>query len=754
MRLIGEKGSPRRKALGYVVIVGGSVVGLLMFASFMAGSRGPATGRYLKQRPQQESVAHDTYEIEIQAKEESPPEPEPEPEPQPAAALEIEAGGGGGTIERVAMKRRGFGRKRNAREVVAKKTIAGAFMNDSAATKLFAEGGEGERPKPRALRLAKPESPGPSRPHGSTAKRKTGKLTSKAAERQRAPSKMPLAKADNGQKAEKEKKKQADKDGAAGPDGRFGDAASDGLAEQENGEFDGDDVGGDDEQDDDDGDDGEEQDRRPTVFIPRMCYVENTYLGGNAAYRERLRKLDAAFPASDRAWQRARATVPDLDAPTTAGLALSATLSRRSLSTPGRAFLQIGLRGSARYGWRRPPLDIAVVIDPSAALADRTGLTDAIIHLVRTLGAQDRVAVIVADSKVPQIIQPAATARELRFSLLRTLKAHKFGLTAGSQQTNALATAMRTAAKTLSDLAATAHRIPGSQVVVVLTDGRQHAPPTTAEQAAHELTLQGAVTSIIGLGGVNTIDTGWWRIANVGHGSFRTALAGHAAAAIDAELDSLTRVVARLIRVNIRLGKHAHAVRVIGAKVLGQEQVKRVKAREKVIDAKLAATMGVKADRGDDDDGIQTVIPYFLGGDAHTILVELWLDEPGHVADVTLRYKDLVTLGNATAQAAVDVPRFARPETAQHQRVVRRVHDAELAVALQNAAKSARQGNASEAQRIIGAITRGDLSPNARALAADAMRFTQRWTPQRSGDTADALLVARERLLGDTGHGR
>jgi len=511
----------------------------------------------------------------------------------------------------------------------------------------------------------------------------------------------------------------------------------------------------DDEQEDEEDDDEEPEDpafQRPERFLPRMCYVSNTYLGGNAAYLERLRRLDAAFSPGDRVYRRARASVPDLEPPATAGMALSATLSRRSLSQPGRAFLQIGLRGSTRYGWRRPPLDIAVVIDPSAMRIDRKGVIAAVRHLSRRLGGQDRMLVVGAQTDAPIIVQPAGSARELRFSVQRRLD--KWQPAHGPMK---LGNAMDKAAFALDELAANAHRVPGSQVTLVLVNGAQSDRWSRARKAAHRLTLQGAVTSVLAFGAtrkedIRRKDVGWWRVANAGHGSFRLAARGKAERAVDAELQSLTRVVARLLRVNIRLGKHAHAVRVIGAKVLGQQQVKRVKAREKVIDKKIAATMGVKADRGDDDDGIQTVIPYFLGGDSHTILVELWLDEPGAVADVTLRYKDLVTLGNATSRVAVSVPRIARPETAVHRRIRASSDDLHAVDIMRQSSTQARAGDIPGAARTL------------RTAAATARLRRQRdllnglaslvGKAPNGHAAADALDVARERQLGEAGHVR
>jgi len=50
---------------------------------------------------------------------------------------------------------------------------------------------------------------------------------------------------------------------------------------------------------------------------------------------------------------------------------------------------------------------------------------------------------------------------------------------------------------------------------------------------------------------------------------------------LDQELDALSKVVARLLRVNVRMASGVKAIRVIGSRVLDPDEVRRLKAREK-----------------------------------------------------------------------------------------------------------------------------------------------------------------------------
>ncbi len=127
---------------------GGVVVQALLFQSH--------TGQYLKKAEEEKHISQ-IYEVLVEEKEEvKEPEPEPEPEPedvQPIKAEEPEKEEAPAKAEPVKKEKpESTGktvdpeeRKRHAREVVSKKTIAGAFMNaGGAATKMFADGDDGE----------------------------------------------------------------------------------------------------------------------------------------------------------------------------------------------------------------------------------------------------------------------------------------------------------------------------------------------------------------------------------------------------------------------------------------------------------------------------------------------------------------------------------------------------------------------------------------------------------------------------------
>ena len=448
---------------------------------------------------------------------------------------------------------------------------------------------------------------------------------------------------------------------------------------------------------------------KPSETLPRMFYFENTYLGRTAAFQERLRRLDGVL-SDPQAYVHTALDPQRLDPPTDAGLSVTTALDRAHPTEPGRVFLQVALQGSQRYGWRRPPLDLAVVLDPNAmahASAETRRMLD---QLLTRLGPQDRLGVVLATDP-PRVLVDVQDLRDAR-DALRSLDGSV--LTGGVQ----IAGAMRLAGQRLAAISEGQARVPGSQTLLVLTNGR--AQPGPAAEVAHALTVQGAVTSVIDL----SDRWDWWSVANAGHGQLYSEI--DVAEAVDAELDRASKVVARLLRVNIKLAAGVRAVRVLGSRMLEDEEVKAVKAREEATDLQISKTMGVKADRGDDDDGIQTVIPFFYGGDAHVILVELWIDQPRRgkpVAEVSLRYKDMVALGNATARSHATLDSISGETTPAELMVRRNVRGFELAEALGKASSMVARGETDAARRLLDdaiAVSSNDrrLVANLRSLLA------------------------------------
>ena len=489
---------------------------------------------------------------------------------------------------------------------------------------------------------------------------------------------------------------------------------------------------------------------KPTVFIPDQCYVRNTYLGGNAGYVHSLRRLDRELAQAGQPHRLAVTPKHGFDPPHRAGLALSANLSTRYVGAPQRVFLQVGLRGSERYGWRRPPVELVLVVD-GAALADGgAAAVQAVETLLSRLSRKDRLAVVIA-GPTPVELASLSRMRSLRSELAPNLqRLANGGRVAGAR--GDLAAALLHAGKMLS-VAGEEQRLHGTQLIVTMTAGANAERVRQAEEIAHALTLRGIVTSFIELGAAS--QGAWWQAANAGYGNYHNAAElSEVSGTIAAELDALSRVVGRLLRVNIGLGPDVKAVRVLGSHVLTQARVAEVKAREEATDRALAAREGIESDRGEDDDGIQVLIPYFYGGDSHVVMVELWVEGSGPVAEVTLKYKDMLTLGNSTARTAVSLRNVPRPHTGNEHLVVRTLGGYGIAEALDEAAQQLALGDGDAALRTLTATDAARPVPADRQLLHRFRELLQSgaWRHDVRGRDVlvRALRIASERRIGGT----
>ncbi len=159
--------------------------------------------------------------------------------------------------------------------------------------------------------------------------------------------------------------------------------------------------------------------------------------------------------------------------------------------------------------------------------------------------------------------------------------------------------------------------------------------------------LAGVATRVVGLGSDAALAP-MERLALAGQG--RRRVLAHARDAEDlaaSEITAVSRVVARAVRLRIRLADGVQLVDVLGSRSLDELEAHRVREAEQAIDRALAARLGIASDRGEDEDGIQIVVPAFYADDAHRVLLDLVVPGPGPVADVPVRYKDLVRLGTA-----------------------------------------------------------------------------------------------------------
>jgi hypothetical protein len=191
---------------------------------------------------------------------------------------------------------------------------------------------------------------------------------------------------------------------------------------------------------------------------------------------------------------------------------------------------------------------------------------------------------------------------------------------------------------------------------VLLISAREIQDIERLTALAHDQAKAGTTLSVLPLGSEpqnNHVE----QLVLAGLGNRRYLEApGQARQLIEEELHASSRAVARAARLSIRLAPGVRLIDVVGSQRLDIERAQRVRDIENSMDRRLSANLGIQADRGEDEDGIQIVIPSIFSGDNVVVLLDLVSDRPGAIADVSLRYKDLVFLRNGSLRGHLELP--------------------------------------------------------------------------------------------------
>jgi len=386
-------------------------------------------------------------------------------------------------------------------------------------------------------------------------------------------------------------------------------------------------------------------------------YWANSYIPGDPAMRllqARLRAWDRGALGQDLRLERAvRQVVQPFDAPRDAALAVYLHADAPAIEGPTRLRIQIGLKGAERQGGHRPAMNIGLVVDLRNITDANTGvrIRALIAALNRVRQPEDRFSLTVAGPDGGLLVPPEQFRHgPLRVAMDRLFGASRDTASAIVDLQQALVTAMESVRQGDDPSA-----ILGSSLVLLVTGSSLADELAALERIAHENAVSGVPLSVVSLAARDDlahID----RLVAAGQGNRRVLDSAQGAdALVDRELHAASRAVARALRLRIRLAPGVKLVDVLGSWKLGEPQAQRVREAEQSIDKRLARNLGIQADRGEDEEGIQIVIPSFYAGDTHVVLLDVIAENPGAIADVTLRYKDVVYLRNGVARASLTV---------------------------------------------------------------------------------------------------
>ncbi len=389
-------------------------------------------------------------------------------------------------------------------------------------------------------------------------------------------------------------------------------------------------------------------------------YWANTYVPGDPAIRlleARLQRWDRSMLRASlgdaRLESEARQNWQPFDLPENAALATYLHADKRAVNGRSRLRVQVGIQASQKRSGLRPDMNVGVVLDLRRPVDDATGakLRALVMALAEARQPGDRFSITVAGHPGGLLVAPEA----FRHGPIRVALQSLF--TAGGEQPAAamdLLAALHSASQNVrqgDDASAPL----GASLVLLVSTASIAEQRESLERMAHENAVAGIGLSVIAVGGgtdLASID----RLVLLGQGHRRVLNAAEdAGKLVDRELHAASRAVARAVRLRIRLAPGVELIDILGSTNLSKQAAQRVRDAERSIDQRVARNTGIRADRGEDEEGIQIVIPSFFAGDSHVVLLDVVVPGPGPVADVSVRYKDLVYRRNGVARARLAI---------------------------------------------------------------------------------------------------
>ena len=385
------------------------------------------------------------------------------------------------------------------------------------------------------------------------------------------------------------------------------------------------------------------QNTESLLFKSATGYWQNTYVPGDPNMRWIEANLLQAGEINTPAVQQ---NAQPFDAPDKAALAfyLSSDHSFASASEPTRMRLQVGIQAGNHQGGHRSAMHLAVVLD-LAATEDQDQVAALLSALLKAKLPADQIALFVVGTEGGMVI----AAEDFKHGHIQVALQQIFAAKPDQQNTTSTPATMAHAYEWLRSEDDPQALLGSSALWLVSTGDAQRDWPMI-EAVAQQQATTGISTSTLALGNGDQRQT-LQRVALFGQGHSRIMLGVHdAQRVVKDELKAASRAVARAVRLQIKLAAGVQLIDVLGSHSLSEQQAQQVRDAEQSLDLRMAENLGIQADRGADDDGIQIIIPNFYAGDTHVILLDVLVKQAGAVAEFSAKYKDLVFLRNASSQ--------------------------------------------------------------------------------------------------------
>lgn len=397
---------------------------------------------------------------------------------------------------------------------------------------------------------------------------------------------------------------------------------------------------------------------RNLSFVDARGYWSNSYIPGDRRLRRSFQAVDrwlgglkgGALEPLQSLYEDVRKMEQPLDAPIDGALSLTLQTDTAYAEGIKRLLVQVSIGAAQRAKEYRAPMNVALVLDVDGLSPDHEAIAQYRkillgLSLLKEVG--DNFSIVLTGASGGVVVG----ASEFRHGTVQVLSDNLGKASAATKGSGAvsLLDALKHASEEIKRSGVNAL---GRSLVVVATHRQELTSVHELVDFSHQMAAEGMVVSAFSLDGGNLPSLE--AVALGGQGNRRVFTSKHDARELwKEELASVSRVVARALRLKVKLAPGVKLIEVLGARRLSVEQKEQVKRVEKTIDRMISREFGIKEDRGDDQDGIQILIPAFYSGDAHVVLFDVLVDGPGTVAEAELKFKDLVDLNNATLRTSV-----------------------------------------------------------------------------------------------------
>ncbi len=452
-------------------------------------------------------------------------------------------------------------------------------------------------------------------------------------------------------------------------------------------------------------------------------YWANTYLPGDSSMRlleASLTDIVANNPTDNKALifnNSIKQNIQPFDYPENSALAvyLNSDVAHLKNQQPTRMRIQVGIQAANRQGGQRSAMNIGLVFDVS----NRTpryaeSMKALLLALLKSKQPGDNISLTVAGIVGGRLIEP----KDFRHGQIQVVMNNLFSGKQSDKQSAKQTSDKRTKTPILNlnqaiKLASAQLKINddpsatlGSSVLMLFSAGNIDNM-LAIESMVHANALKGITMSTVSLGSDNHQQLKQLALAGQGHARILASLQSNnsikneAKRVIDAELLASSRAVARALRLRIRLAKGVKLIEVLDSYNLNEKQSQRVRDAELSLDKRLSKNLGIKTDRGDDEEGIQIVIPSFFAGDTHVILLDVVATDTKVIADVTMRYKDLLYLRNAISRKQLNLESDPKALGPLQYNVMKNVLASKFSKSIKKAATHIHQGNHPRALNLL-----------------------------------------------------